>query len=103
VLDDPSFSQLQHLSLPQSSKLLLIMLSSFFVLSALLAAPAFAQTPPVSLLVDLPSYKTTGDIKIRQLLPFVQLRKLAPFRFGSTYDVFSNQCVSSSLEVTFSS
>lgn len=54
-----------------------------------LVAPALAQTPEVSLLTDLPLYASTGRIHIRDLLPLVSLRKGAPFRFGSTHDVWT--------------
>jgi endo-1,4-beta-xylanase len=67
------------------------MFAASFVLAAVLAAPALAATPPVSLLTDLALYPESGPILIRALLPLVSARKGTPFHFGSTYDVFSNQ------------
>jgi GH35 family endo-1,4-beta-xylanase len=67
------------------------MLNHVLLAILLASTPAFAQTPQVSLLTDLSQYTTTGPIRIRELLPLVQLRKLALFRFGSTHDIFLNE------------
>jgi endo-1,4-beta-xylanase len=59
-----------------------------FVLAAVLAAPALAATPPVSLLTDLWPYPTEGPVLIRALLPLVSARKGSAFHFGSTCVLF---------------
>jgi endo-1,4-beta-xylanase len=65
-----------------------------FVLFAVLASPALAQSPSVSLLIDLPQYQSSGSTpNLRTVLSQVSTRKGASFHFGSTYDTYykSNQ------------
>jgi endo-1,4-beta-xylanase len=56
-----------------------------FVLLAVLASPALAQTPTVSLLIDN-GYPSSGTLNIKSTLKQVATRKGAPFHFGSTYE-----------------
>jgi endo-1,4-beta-xylanase len=56
-----------------------------FVLLAVLASPALAQTPTVSLLIDLSGYASSGTLNIKSTLSQVAARK-GEFHFGSTYD-----------------
>jgi endo-1,4-beta-xylanase len=56
-----------------------------FVLLAVLASPVLAQTPTVSLLIDLPGYSASGTLNIKSTLQSVTARK-GTFHFGSTYD-----------------
>jgi endo-1,4-beta-xylanase len=58
-----------------------------FVLLALLASPALAQTPTVSLLID-GAYPASGTLNIKSVLKQVSARKGAAFHFGSTYESF---------------
>jgi endo-1,4-beta-xylanase len=57
-----------------------------FVLLAVLASPALAQTPAVSLLIDQPGYASSGALNIKSTLSSVSTRKGAAFHFGSTYE-----------------
>jgi endo-1,4-beta-xylanase len=57
-----------------------------FVLLAVLASPALAQSPTVSLLIDLPGYASSGTLNIKSTLSSVSTRKGAAFHFGSTYE-----------------
>jgi endo-1,4-beta-xylanase len=56
-----------------------------FILLAVLASPALAQTPTVSLLIDH-DYPSSGTLNIKSVLKEVSTRKGAPFHFGSTYE-----------------
>jgi endo-1,4-beta-xylanase len=56
-----------------------------FVLLAVLASPALAQTPTVSLLIDK-GYPSSGTLNIKSTLKQVSTRKGAAFHFGSTYE-----------------
>lgn len=56
-----------------------------FVLLGVLAAPAFAQTPTVSLLIDN-GYPSSGTLNLKSVLQAVSTRKGSQFHFGSTYD-----------------
>jgi endo-1,4-beta-xylanase len=57
-----------------------------FVLLAVVASPAFAQTPTVSLLIDLAGYSSSGTLNLKSTLQSVSARKGASFHFGSTYE-----------------
>jgi endo-1,4-beta-xylanase len=58
-----------------------------FVLLAVLASPALAQTPTVSLLIDN-GYPSTGTLNLRSVLSQVATLKGGAFHFGSTYDTY---------------
>jgi endo-1,4-beta-xylanase len=57
-----------------------------FVLLAVLASPALAQSPTVSLLIDQAGYASSGTISLHSTLQQVASRKGGAFHFGSTYD-----------------
>jgi endo-1,4-beta-xylanase len=59
---------------------------SVFVLLAVLASPALAQAPTVSLLIDLPGFASNGTLNLRSTLSAVSMRKGQAFHFGSTYE-----------------
>ncbi|KAJ6468506.1 glycoside hydrolase superfamily [Mycena vitilis] len=56
-----------------------------FVLLAVLTAPALAQSPTVSLLIDN-GFPSTGTLSLRSVLDSVSARKGQTFHFGSTWD-----------------
>ena len=72
-----------------------------FVLLAVLASPALAQTPTVSLLIDH-GYPSSGTLNIKSVLNDVSTRKGQTFHFGSTYDTYdSNAAWTSNIFTTF--
>lgn len=72
-----------------------------FVLLAVIASSAFAQTPTVSLLID-GDYPSTGTLSLRSVLQQVSTRKGATFHFGSTYDIYDSSAEASWTENVFS-
>jgi hypothetical protein len=74
-----------------------------FVLLAVLASPALAATPTVSLLIDLAGYQSSGTLNIKSTLSQVASRK-GQFHFGSTYETYypsSEASFASNLYSTF--
>jgi hypothetical protein len=65
-----------------------IMSLTAFVLLAVLASPALAQAPTVSLLIDLPGFASNGTLNLRSTLSAVSTRKGQAFHFGSTYETY---------------
>jgi endo-1,4-beta-xylanase len=59
---------------------------SALILLAVLASPALAQAPTVSLLIDLPNFASNGTLNLRSTLSAVSTRKGQSFHFGSTYE-----------------
>ncbi|KZV77759.1 carbohydrate-binding module family 1 protein [Peniophora sp. CONT] len=72
-----------------------------FVLLAVLASPALAQTPTVSLLIDH-GFPSSGTLNIKSTLADVATRKGQAFHFGSTYDTYDPDAAwTSSIFTTF--